>query len=261
MKPKTEDRTVRRILFVALAAMLLMPAVTAAEEMPAGEPDIRAFGVSDEALPANLYFMRSPGLDPVPEGVTVYGVRDGVYLVSGDVRVLRALSMRGYEVTPVHGLPEAPQSEPREWTRIEEPDPAISALVDQVDWDGVGDKIGHLVNFKTRSCIAPNHENVASSITRVFESYGLPTEMQPFDYFSLTMWNIVAVQRGTKYPDSYMFQQLVFPEVLVTCAMKDICNQPPVPPPCSGRIIEMALIVKTVRENVFDIDCGMISFD
>ncbi len=167
-------------------------------------PALQPFHVSGQELPSRLFLVR--GCDRLAEtdGVIVHGTHDGVFLVSGSIAALRALSLRGCIVTPVPDIPQSPPLVEREWTWIDEPDPAIAAMVDQVQWEGVRDKIQWLVNFGTRYCLAPNHHVVATSIASAFETYGLQTKMYPFQYWNKPMWNIEATQKGTRYPDSYV---------------------------------------------------------
>jgi hypothetical protein len=92
---------------------------------------------------------------------------------------------------------------PREWKRVDTPDPAIAAMVAQVDSAGVFDKIQWLVDFGTRYCYADNHYAVASSIGDAFSDYGLTPILRSFVYVGKTMWNVEAIQIGTVYPDSF----------------------------------------------------------
>jgi aminopeptidase YwaD len=170
----------------------------------AEHPALQPFHVSDKELPPNLFLVSTYGHLPATDGITVHGTHDGVYLVSGSTFALRSLSLRGCTVAPVLDIAETPTSVAREWTWIDTPDPAIEAMVDQVRWDGVRDKIQWLVDFGTRYSFAPNHHYVATSIASVFETYGLQTKMHSFLYYGKTMWNIEATQTGTTYPDSYV---------------------------------------------------------
>ncbi len=202
------------IPFLVIAVLLTGPVITQAlavddanvpnmdrrEEHPALQP----FHVPLRELPPNLFLVRTRGRLPEMDGVFIHGEHDGVFLVSGSIAALRALSLRGCTVTPVLDIPEAPPPAAGEWTWIDEPDPAIAAMVDQVSWEGVRDKIQRLVDFGTRYSLADNHELVASSIASVFETYGLQTKMLSFPYWSKMMWNIEATQTGTRYPDSYV---------------------------------------------------------
>ena len=203
-----------RILSLVIAALLTglfiasALAVTVASgptvDRWAEHPALQPFHVSGEELPPRLFLVRTSGRLPETDGIIVHGSYDGVFLVSGSTAALRALSLRGYIVTPAGDVPEAPPPVEREWTWIDTPDPAIAAMVDQVQWEGVRYKIQWLVNFGTRYGLAPNHRDVATSIASVFETYGLQTRMDSFQYYGKTMRNIEVTQTGIRYPDSYV---------------------------------------------------------
>jgi hypothetical protein len=167
-------------------------------------PVLQMYDVSQKELPSRLFLLRPRGLPPELNDITIHGSRDGALLVSGSTVALRALSLRGCEVTPLPHTNEPPLPPEREWHWILDPDPAIAAMVDQVRWEDVKSKIQYLVDFGTRHSFASNHHHVASSIASVFESYGLNTRMQSFLHLGQPMWNIEATQTGTRYPDSYV---------------------------------------------------------
>lgn len=198
------------VIAALLAGPVIAPALAATDvsapnaEWLVEHPALQPFHVSGKELPPRLFFVRHCDRLPDINGVTVHGAHDGVFLVSGSTAALRALSLSGCTVTPVLDIPDAPPPVAREWNWIDEPDPAIAAMVDQVQWEGVRDKIEWLVNFGTRHSFAMNHEFVATSIASVFERYGLQTSMLYFPYWGKSMWNIEATQTGTKYPDSYV---------------------------------------------------------
>jgi hypothetical protein len=170
----------------------------------AKHPALQPFNVSSKELPSSLFLVRTRGQLPETEGVAVHGTHNGLFLVSGDATAVRSLSQRGCFVMPLRDLPEAQRPVTREWIWIEAPDPAIMAMVDQVRWEGVRDKIQWLVDFDTRYSFAPNHHAVAESIASVFETYELQPTLWSFEFLDSTMWNVVATQTGTIYPNSYV---------------------------------------------------------
>jgi hypothetical protein len=174
------------------------PAVIAADH-----PALRSFGVDSSQLPAELYLVRTRGDLPGTAGVTVHAVRDGVFLVSGDRDTVTGLAQKGCAVFPISGSPAAPRSAVREWTPVRAPDPDIAAMVSEVNWDRVKTKIQWLVGFGTRYSYAPNHRNVAQAIDTAFVDLGLETRLREFQYNSTWMYNVVATQAGTTYPDSF----------------------------------------------------------
>lgn len=182
---------------------LILPGDELRLENPADDPALKPFEIDGKELPRNLFFVSPGGTLPDMEGITVHGNHEGVFLVSGSRADLRALSMCGCRVTPVMNIPKAPPPDVRNWIPVDEPDPRIESMVNEVCWDDVRVKIQWLQDFGTRHGTAPNHEYVATSIHSFFEDLGLPTEMQPFIYFGHNMWNIEATQTGSRYPDKY----------------------------------------------------------
>jgi hypothetical protein len=176
----------------------------------AKHPALQPFNVSSKELPSSLFLVRTRGQLPETDGIVVHGTHNGLFLVSGNATAIRSLSQRGCFVMPLRDLPEAPRPIAREWVWIDAPDPAIVAMVDQVRWEGVRDKIQWLVRFGTRYSFAPNHHAVAQSIGNVFETYGLQATLRSFKFRAQyqredsTMWNVEATQTGTAYPNSYV---------------------------------------------------------
>ncbi len=217
----TSARTVRNLtrdfshigcfLFVVLLFSFAASSALAGEQTNALEPEqiqkhpaLKAFDLSTKKLPRDLFFVRTSKQLTEADGVVIHGKHKDVFLVSGDPETVRGLSRRGCLVLPLDELPEAPPASNQSWSRVTEPDPAIEAMVDQVEWTGVSDKIQWLVDFGTRYSYAPNHGDVARSISDKFAGYGLETTLHSFEYDGATMWNVEATQIGTRYPDSYV---------------------------------------------------------
>ncbi len=170
----------------------------------AKHPALQPFDIAGKKLPSNLFLVRTRGDLPVKKGLMVHGTHKDVFLVSGDTKVVMDLTKSGCTVLPVKDLPAAAPPVMREWAWINTPDPDIAAMVAQVEWAGVMDKVQWLVDFDTRFSYAPNHGDVAESIADVFASYGLQSTLFSFYFDGTTMWNVEATQIGALYPNSYV---------------------------------------------------------
>ena len=168
----------------------------------AGHPALEQFALNGQELPAELFLVRTRGMLPEAVGITVHGVHDGVFLVSGDPVVIAGLAQEGCSVTPLTKLPAASRFAGRQWARRDAPDPEIAAMVAETNWIGVSGKIQWLVGFVTRYSYAQNHFAVADAIGDVFTSYGLEPVLRSFEYGGATMWNVEATQIGALNPDS-----------------------------------------------------------
>lgn len=172
-------------------------------ESRTSHPALQSFSLEGRELPDELFLVRTRGHLPERAGITVHGVSRGLYLVSGELEQIMELTRSGFSVTPLGDLPAQPRSASRRWTRLDIPDSTIAAMVAQVEWPGIYDKIQWLVDFGTRYSYAPNHYEVAESIGGVFASYGLQPILSSFEYNLTAMWNVEATQTGTIYPDSF----------------------------------------------------------
>jgi hypothetical protein len=168
----------------------------------AKHPALKSFDITGKNLPPTLFLIRTNRPLPERKGVKVHGKHKDMFLVSGDARTVLDLSRSGCTVMQLDDTPAIPIPASREWIRIDTPDPDIEAMVAQVDWTEIREKIQWLVDFGTRFCLAPNHGDVAESIRDRFESYGLQTNLRPFRFIGEEMWNVEAVQPGTLYPNS-----------------------------------------------------------
>jgi len=134
----------------------------------------------------------------------VHGVHNGVFLVSGNPTVVEGFTERGCAVIQLDDSPMPRPTVARDWTWIDTPDPYIEAMVAQVEWEGVLEKIQWLVDFGTRYSYAPNHYDVARSIRDAFTELGLPAILQRYTLDGRTMWNVEAIQTGSVHPDSFV---------------------------------------------------------
>jgi len=168
----------------------------------AGHPAVKPFAVNGQDLPAEIFLVRTRGTLPLVDGIIVHAARGGMFLVSGNATAIEELSRQGCSVSPLTESPAPSRLPGRQWTRVDTPDPEISAMVAEVNWTDVGSTIQWLVDFGTRYSYAANHYTVADAIGDVFASYGLTPVLRSFVYNGKTMWNVEATQTGTLYPDS-----------------------------------------------------------
>jgi len=191
---------------LAIAAFVtgLVAGPAPAGDQLAKHPSLQTFGVAGKKLPPDLFFVRTRVPLTEEDGVVVLGTDKDVFLVSGDPDKVWALAGRGCAVLRVEDWEPSAPSTARDWTRIDTPDPDIEAMVNQVEWTGVLDKVQWLVDFGTRYVYADNHAEVAQAIRDKLASYGLQAELKPFQFGPDTMWSIEATQVGTRYPDSYV---------------------------------------------------------
>jgi hypothetical protein len=169
----------------------------------AHHPALQAFSLDKQALPSEIYLVRTRGQLPEKDGIIVHGTSNNVFVVSGDPGTVMALAQNGCSVTPLRGQPSPPTNAYRQWVRLDTPDTTIAGMVVQVEWTDVSNKIQWLVDFGTRYSYATNHYEVAESIGAVFADYGLLPILSSFEYNYTTMWNVEATQTGTVYPDSF----------------------------------------------------------
>ncbi|UCG51467.1 MAG: M28 family peptidase, partial [Candidatus Latescibacterota bacterium] len=168
----------------------------------AKHPALQPFDITGKNLPDELFLVRTRGELPEDADVVVHGRHNGVFLVSGELTTVLDLARKGCAIAALDDSPVIPQPVGGKWTWIDTPDPDIEAMVAEVEWAGLSDKIQWLVDFGTRFSFAPNHYEVAQSISDVFASYGLQTTLHPFEFMGATMWTVEAVQPGTLYPNS-----------------------------------------------------------
>lgn len=196
------------IALLCLAGAAVAPAGEDTDPAAAGQwtnhPVLRSFSLNTRDLPPELYVVRTRGRLPEAAGVVVHAERDGVFVVSGETETIQSLGQKGCAVFPLSDKPGVPTSGRRQWIPLKTPDPNIAAMVDQVQWSGVGAKIQRLVDFGTRYSFADNHEEVSDSIAAAFAGYGLTPVKRPFENAGYTMWNVEATQTGTVYPDSFL---------------------------------------------------------
>jgi len=94
---------------------------------------------------------------------------------------------------------------------ITEIDPSVQSLIGKVNTDSLMATIQHLQDYGTRAYFKPQAYEAQDWLKAKFEAMGLDVELQ---YFSTagnnfgtpdtSSANVIAIQRGTKYPDEYI---------------------------------------------------------
>jgi len=195
------------VAVVACALVWAPPAALGAaggNDKLGAHPALEPFNVQGKKLPDNLFLVRTRGALPDDAEVVVLGRHNDVLLVSGDPEKAWDLARRGCAVMPVENWQVSATPAARNWMQVDAPDPEIAAMVAQVEWTGVLDKVQWLVDFGTRNVEAANHAEVAQAIRDKLAGYGVDAVLRPFQFGTTTMWNVEATQVGTRYPDSYV---------------------------------------------------------
>ncbi|MCL2313530.1 MAG: M28 family peptidase [Firmicutes bacterium] len=90
-------------------------------------------------------------------------------------------------------------------------DPSVQSLIEKINTDSLMTKIQHLQDYGTRGYFKPQAYDAQEWIKSKFETMGLDVELQYFSTAGNWMGtpdtssaNIIAIQRGTKYPNEYV---------------------------------------------------------
>ncbi len=168
-------------------------------------PALQDFQLSEGDLPDVLYLVRTRGNLPNLSGITLHSQLDGLFLISGDEGTVLQLNLMGCSVFPIHRLERDQLSNPtRKWTELTETNPLVEQMVAQVNWEGISSKIQQLVDYETRFSMASNHFEVVDGLMDIFVSYSFTPTQFSYEYDGITLWNVVATQTGTVYPDSFI---------------------------------------------------------
>lgn len=193
-------------LIAAIACCVSIRSSVAGEHFPGGtpvhQPLLEQFGVAQDDLPPNLFLVRSLRPLSVPDGIRVLGSNGSVYLVSGEQKAIRALARSQCKVLPLARYASAAEPPIRGWNRIDTPDPRIEEMVARVAWQKILTRIVRLADFGTRYTFASNQIPVVRSVRDTLRSFGLPAVYRPFMLDGVKRWNVEAVQRGTRFPNS-----------------------------------------------------------
>ncbi len=88
---------------------------------------------------------------------------------------------------------------------IDQPDPFIEYLIDQVDGELITDRVQHLENYGTRDAYEPESVMAQQWITAQFNSWGLDVEVM--DFFmpgGPASDNVIATLTGSTHPDEFV---------------------------------------------------------
>ena len=97
----------------------------------------------------------------------------------------------------------------RDFPQVTEEDPRIREMLNQVNMDSLEATVQHLQDYGSRIWDSDNAFAASDWIARRMESLGLEVEQQPF-YANTWMGsgeaapNVIGIQRGTLYPDTYV---------------------------------------------------------
>lgn len=97
----------------------------------------------------------------------------------------------------------------REFPVVTEENPMIRAMMDQVSMDSLEATVQHLQDYQSRIWNSTNAFTASDWIASRMEALGLEVEQQPFN---ASTWmgsgaaapNVIGIQRGTLYPDTYV---------------------------------------------------------
>lgn len=185
------------ILVLALMYLAVSPTIAA----NSNHPLLLEMGIDISQEHGPIYLARSPG--PVPESTAyrILGTRRDVSVVAGDPAAIEALRLQGFVVgeLPDSRLSLAPM--PLPVVPPTEADPAIQSMVNQMTWASLETKINWLTAFGTRNSYTPQCAAAAESLQIFFADLGLASARRPFEYNATTMYNVVATQTGTTFPE------------------------------------------------------------
>lgn len=97
----------------------------------------------------------------------------------------------------------------RDFPEVTEVNPTIREMLDQVNQDSLESTVQHLQDYGHRLWNSDNAFSASDWIARRMEAFGLEVEQQPF-YADTWMGsgnaapNVIGIQRGTRYPDTYV---------------------------------------------------------
>ncbi|MDZ4122177.1 MAG: M28 family metallopeptidase, partial [Candidatus Cloacimonadaceae bacterium] len=128
-----------------------------------------------------------------------------VSLYESDLSILELRKESAQQFTPLRMVPVKLFPEYRTVYPVEERNPVISGLVNQVNPDSVIWFIQSLENFQTRFCLADNRLAVSEWIRDQFYRFGITdVGLHVFDMNGYLQYNVVATIPGTENPDKYI---------------------------------------------------------
>ena len=97
----------------------------------------------------------------------------------------------------------------RDFPVVTEENPAIRAMMDQVNMDSLEATVQHLQDYHSRMWNSSNAFDASDWVAGKMQALGLEVEQQPF--YASTWYgsgqaapNVIGIQRGTLYPDTYV---------------------------------------------------------
>lgn len=93
----------------------------------------------------------------------------------------------------------------RDFPNVTEENPDIRFVLEQVSQDSMYATVAYLQAYRNRKWNTEGAFSASDWIKSRFDALGLETEQQPFTYMSQNAApNVIAIQRGTLYPDTYV---------------------------------------------------------
>jgi Peptidase family M28/FlgD Ig-like domain len=191
-----------RTCFMLVLVLICLPiGIIQAADGP--HPLLKEMGITTTQEMGPLFLVRSTEPLPPSTSYRILGTSKDYSVVSGDPAAVEALRVTGCFVAPLDDAPNpVTTTRPAFMTPSKAVVPFIQDLVDQMTWTRLEEKINWLTAFGTRYSYSPICDDVADSLQVFFDDLGLDAVLQPFEYNSNTMFNVVATQRGLVHPDS-----------------------------------------------------------
>lgn len=90
------------------------------------------------------------------------------------------------------------------YQRAFDPDPVVTALLEEVSGSNLTTTVQHLEDYGTRNCYTPQSVEAQNWIAQQFEDLGLSVEIMDFQMSGSASDNVIATLVGTTYPDEYV---------------------------------------------------------
>jgi hypothetical protein len=90
------------------------------------------------------------------------------------------------------------------YQRSFDPDPVVTALLEEVSGTNLTTTVQHLEDYGTRNCYTPQSVEAQNWIAQQFEDLGLSVEIMDFQMSGSASDNVIATLVGTTYPDEYV---------------------------------------------------------
>lgn len=90
------------------------------------------------------------------------------------------------------------------YQRSFDPDPVVTALLEEVSGTNLTTTVQHLEDYGTRNCYTQQSVEAQNWIAQQFEDLGLSVEIMDFQMSGSASDNVIATLVGTTYPDEYV---------------------------------------------------------